>query len=474
MPPVPPGPPGPPRPREPDLPTTPARYLVNRYRLDRKLGRGAMGTVWAAHDESLDRWVAIKEVAVPPGTPSGQADQVAERAMREARAIASIADPHVVTVFDLVQVGNAPAIVMELLDATPISEVIATGGALAESQAVNIGLAVASALMAAHAAGVTHRDVKPGNVLLCRDGRIKLTDFGIARSSWEHTLTATGLLLGSPAYISPEVASGKPATPRSDIWGLGALLFACVQGRPPFDAGDPLRTLASVVQDPVPSAPDAGRLTALIGSLMQKDPRRRMGLDHAHRILRTMAGDPLGSTLVQRVWGAPSIPGAPSRPGRARPLPRHPTGAVAGPGATGARSGAPSGAAGTVGTAGPGGVPAPGVVPAAGTAAAAVAALRAGAAAGIQANRASIAASGGATTGAALPPPPWAEGTSAALRALPPKTAAENGDVRSLRTVVVAALVAVLCVIAGFVLARGLGSALEWGATIIGLLGGVA
>lgn len=272
-----------------------------------------MGTVWEAHDEWLDRWVAIKRVTAPSSLPRSELDQIRTRAFREARAIASVADPHVVTVHDLLEDADGPAIVMELLESVSIAEVLSNGGPLTESQTVCIGIAVTSALMAAHGAGVTHRDVKPGNVLLCRDGRVKLTDFGIARSAAEQTLTATGLLLGSPAYIAPEVASGKPATPSADIWGLGALLFACLEGRPPYDAGDPLRTLTAVVQDPVPPFPHAGRLTALLGSLLQKDPRRRMALGHAHRLLSSLNTDPTGGSMVVRVWGSPAIPGHTSR-----------------------------------------------------------------------------------------------------------------------------------------------------------------
>jgi eukaryotic-like serine/threonine-protein kinase len=391
----------------------PARYLIGRYRLDRPLGRGAMGTIWSAYDESLDRWVAIKEVTAPPGTPTSEAQQVAARATREARAIASIADPHVVTVFDLLDVSGTPAIVMELLDAKSVAELLTELGPLGESAAATIGFAVTSALMAAHAAGVTHRDVKPGNVLLCRDGRVKLTDFGIARSTWEHTLTATGLLLGSPAYISPEVAAGEAASAASDAWGLGALLYACVEGVPPFDAGDPLRTLTSVVQDPVPRPRHAGRLTALIGSLMQKDPRRRMPLAHVHRILFSLADDPTAARLVTRAWGSLLVPGSRSR--RPRPRPTMHDDAQRRASLAQSRRAVPPVQRVEQSDGGTAPAPAP------------------------------------AGDAPALPPPPWAAGSSASLRALP---AQGVGGSRSNSTRLLAVGIAVAALAAGFFGAR--------------------
>lgn len=295
--------------------------LAGRYRLDRMLGKGAMGQVWAAHDTALGRWVAIKQVTFPTGTPAAEAEQAGQRAMREARAIASVSDPNVVTVFDLLVVDGNPAIVMELLDARSLAEILAEHGAMSDHQAAVIGLGVASALLAAHAAGVTHRDVKPGNVLICRDGRIKLTDFGIARTLGENTLTATGILLGSPAYIAPEVAGGHPAAAAADAWGLGAMLYACVEGAPPFDAGTPLKTLAAVVQDPAPQPARSGTLTELINALLIKDPKRRMPVSYAHHLLVALAGDPRGHRLATHGWHAIT-----SRPAtRAKPAGPAPT-----------------------------------------------------------------------------------------------------------------------------------------------------
>lgn len=292
-------------PGEPGGEPTP-RVLAGRYRLLAIVGNGAMGRVWAAHDEVLNRPVAIKEVDFPAGMPQSEVDQLAERTIREARAVASVSDPHVVTIFDMLSLPHGPAIVMELLSARSLAEILSVAGPMDDLGAAKVGLAVATGLLAAHSAGITHRDVKPGNVLICDDGRIKLTDFGIARSAGEQTITATGLLLGSPAYISPEVAAGRPANAQSDAWGLGALLFACVQGVPPFDRGTPMATLTAVVQDAVPAHPNSGRLGGVIRGLLVKDPATRMSVGTAHQVLLRTAAD--SGQLMTHAWKPPTRP----------------------------------------------------------------------------------------------------------------------------------------------------------------------
>jgi serine/threonine protein kinase len=260
------------------------RLVAGRYRLGAALGRGTMGTVWSAYDEVLGRPVAVKEVLLPPGIPDAEADALRERSLREARAIAALSHPNVVTLYDIAWEGAAPFVVMELVASHSLAE-LSRDGALAPHRVVAIGAAVAGALQAAHAAGITHRDVKPGNVLMAHDGRIKLTDFGIARNRADQTLTATGLMLGSPAYIAPEIASGGPVNPASDLWGLGATLFAAVEGRPPYDAGTAMATVAAVVQDEVPRPSCSGPLAEVINGLMVKDPARRMPLSQVRRLL---------------------------------------------------------------------------------------------------------------------------------------------------------------------------------------------
>jgi serine/threonine protein kinase len=272
---------------------TEPRRIAGRYRLTEPLGSGAMGTVWAGYDEVLHRSVAIKELRVPPGVPEGEISALRERMMREARTLGGLSHPNVITLYDVVDVAGEPIVVMELLPSRNLSEVISQQGRLTVAQAAAIGLATAAALQAAHRAGITHRDVKPGNVLVADDGRIKLTDFGIARKSDDLTMTQTGLVLGSPAYIAPEVAAGLPVTPAADLWGLGATLFAAVEARPPYDVeGDPVKTVTAVVHGQVPRPRGRGPLAEVITALMVKDPDQRMPLAEVRRRLRPLLADP--------------------------------------------------------------------------------------------------------------------------------------------------------------------------------------
>ncbi|SFG87202.1 Serine/threonine protein kinase [Amycolatopsis regifaucium] len=244
-----------------------------------------MGTVWSAYDEFLHRPVAVKEVRLPPGVPASQADELRERTLREARAIAVLSHPNVIILHDVARENDEPFVVMELLPSRSLAHILRDHGPLTVEQAAAVGIAVASALEAAHAAGITHRDVKPGNVLVAGDGRIKLTDFGIARNVSEATMTRTGMMLGSPAYIAPEVASGGAVVPAADLWGLGATLFAAVEGSPPYDAdGDPLETVGKVVNGKVPK-PGPGPLSDVIGALMKKEPSKRITLREVRRRL---------------------------------------------------------------------------------------------------------------------------------------------------------------------------------------------
>ncbi len=387
--------------------TTPAepqrqRLLAGRYRLDRVIGRGAMGTVWASYDEVLHRAVAIKEVDFPRGMPAHEVAQLADRTLREARAIAAMSNPHVITLYDILPLESGPVIVMELLTARSLAQVLRQDGPMRDGQAATIGVAVAGGLLAAHSAGITHRDVKPGNVLIGHDGRIKLTDFGIARSVDEQTITATGMLLGSPAYIAPEVAAGRPASNQADAWGLGALLFAAVQGKPPYDKGDPIATLTAVVSEPVPPHPQSGRLAPVIDALLVKDPRGRLPLLRAYQTLQAMADDPTGMRLSGVLPVGPGAAGSsgsmpvPGSPATGRSLP--PVGFPVPPTGYGRSAGQ---------------VPDPARIP---------------------------------TGGPAVPPPPWAATGSQALQPLP--AAAATGRRRGLT--VVAVLVGVVAAVAGY------------------------
>ncbi|MEW2499139.1 MULTISPECIES: serine/threonine-protein kinase [unclassified Amycolatopsis] len=264
--------------------------VAGRYRLRSVLGSGSMGTVWSAYDEFLHRPVAVKEMKLPPGVPASQADELRERTLREARAIAVLSHPNVIILHDVARDNNEPFVVMELLPSRSLAHILRDHGPLSVEQAAAVGIAVAAALEAAHDAGITHRDVKPGNVLVAGDGRIKLTDFGIARNVSEATMTRTGIMLGSPAYIAPEVASGGAVTPAADLWGLGATLFAAVEGAPPYDAdGDPLETVGKVVNGSVPK-PKPGPLADVIAALMKKEPEKRISLREVRHRLYPLQG----------------------------------------------------------------------------------------------------------------------------------------------------------------------------------------
>jgi serine/threonine protein kinase len=290
-----------------------ARVVAGRYRLHAVLGSGSMGTVWSAYDEFLHRPVAVKEVRLPPGVPPAQAAELRERTLREARAIAGLSHPNVIVLHDVARENDEPFVVMELVPGRSLAGLLRAHGPLSVAQAAAVGDAVAAALEAAHTAGITHRDVKPGNVLVARDGRIKLNDFGIARNMSEATMTRTGMMLGSPAYIAPEVASGGAVTPGADLWGLGATLFSAVQGRPPYDAdGDPLETVGRVVHGNVPR-PGPGPLAPMIQALMAKDPAVRMPLREVRRRLYPLLAQPRHTLFAPELFAESGSSPAPDR-----------------------------------------------------------------------------------------------------------------------------------------------------------------
>jgi len=251
-----------------------------------------MGVVWAATDELLGRDVAVKEVIPPPGLTAEQAELTRTRSMREARAAARITSRSAVNVYDVVEEDGRPWIVMELLDARPLSDIINAQGPLPPAQVASIAGQILDALIAAHSKGVLHRDVKPSNVMIADDGRAVLTDFGIAALDGDPSLTTTGMLIGSPAYIAPERAHGEPASPASDLWSLGCTMFAALEGRPPFDRGTSMATLTAVIsEDPLP-APSAGPLASVLEGLLRKDPRLRISAGDTERMLRAVTAVP--------------------------------------------------------------------------------------------------------------------------------------------------------------------------------------
>ncbi|MFG2002216.1 protein kinase [Spirillospora sp. NPDC048911] len=265
--------------------TTGERLLAGRYRLGTQVGRGGMGTVWQAHDEVLGRDVAVKEVILPHGLTDEERSVQYKRTFREARTAARLGHPGVVTVYDVVEEDGRPWIIMELIHARSLDQVIKQEGPLEPRRAAEIGRQMLAALHAAHDAGVLHRDVKPSNVLITRGDRAVLTDFGIATASGDATLTQTGLVMGSPAYIAPERARGRIAGPASDLWSLGVTLYAMVEGKSPFERAEPMAALVAIISDdPMPSA-NAGPLTPVIEGLLTKNPDQRMDAIEAGALL---------------------------------------------------------------------------------------------------------------------------------------------------------------------------------------------
>ncbi|MEU4446439.1 protein kinase [Actinosynnema sp. NPDC050801] len=264
------------------------RLVAGRYRLRGRLGAGAMGVVWQALDERLDRVVALKQLVVPEGADPVEA---VNRAAREGRIAARLQHPNAVTVHDVVEDDGRPVLVMEYLPARTLDDLIARGPLPAE-QVMRVGAQVAGALAAAHAAGVVHRDVKPGNILLTDDGTAKITDFGIARAVGDVTVTKTGLLAGTPAFLSPEVARGGEPGPASDVFALGATLYAAVEGRPPFGDGDnAIALLHAVAAGRYAPPTKAGPLTDVLLDVLRTDPATRPTMAQAAERLRTPDAD---------------------------------------------------------------------------------------------------------------------------------------------------------------------------------------
>jgi hypothetical protein len=260
-----------------------ARLIGGRYRLHGQIGRGAMGVVWRGRDELLARDVAVKEILV---TAHAYPDVVYKRTLREARTAGRLRHPGVATVFDVVEEDGSLWIVMELISARSLDRIIAEDGPLPPLRAAEVGASLVSALVAAHAAGVLHRDVKPSNVLVTSDDKAVLTDFGLATFAADPAVTQVGMVVGTPGFTAPERVRGNPATPASDMWSVGATLYAAVEGRGPFDRiGDSAVIMASVASEDAPRAPSAGRLAPVIEALLSRDPAARPDAAAATRLL---------------------------------------------------------------------------------------------------------------------------------------------------------------------------------------------
>jgi serine/threonine protein kinase len=297
------------------------RLIADRYLLLDRLGTGAMGVVWRAEDQRLRRVVAVKELLLQNSPGAGQtAAEASARAMREGRIAARLLHPHAIAVFDVVQDGEHPCLIMEYLPSTSLSDLLARAERLPPAVVAIIGSQIASALAAAHQRGIVHRDVKPANVLLAEDGSAKITDFGISRAAGDVTLTATGIVAGTPAYFAPEVARGDDADVRSDVFSLGATLYHALEGSPPFGFADnTIALLHRVAQGKFEPPRHAGPLTPVLLRMLDEDPDARPTMTEAAETLRSAAapgGPPAGSPVPE----PPSSPmeHTPARPRRRR------------------------------------------------------------------------------------------------------------------------------------------------------------
>jgi serine/threonine protein kinase len=241
-----------------------------------------MGAVWLGRDTVLGREVALKRIGMIPGATSPDL----ERAEREARLAARLNHPHVVAVFDLVTDDDGTWLVMEYVEGVTLAALVKTDGALLPDEAAPLVRQAADALTAAHGAGIVHRDVKPSNILVTHAGEVKLSDFGIARAEADASLTQTGLVTGSPAYLAPEVASGSAATEASDVWSLGATLFHALAGHPPYDVTDNLMgALFRIVHEEPPRLSNAGWLAPALEHTMAREPTERWSMQEVRDFL---------------------------------------------------------------------------------------------------------------------------------------------------------------------------------------------
>ena len=318
--------------------------IAGRYRLAAQIGVGGMGVVWRARDEVLGRTVAVKELTVPLELSQGTGDDDARRAMREARIAARLHHPNVIGIFDIVDHEKRPFLVMEYLASRSLSQLIADGELVPPKKAAGIGVKVAGALIAAHGAGIVHRDVKPGNVLLGDDGSVKLTDFGISRATGDTTVTASGILLGTLGYVAPETAQGHSADARSDVYALGATLYAAVEGHAPFgDDDNAVALMYRIVHEEIIPLQHAGHLEPVLLWMLQRDPALRPTMPEARRALEAIetasedAAAESAETVPVPVPAAEAAPVAAESPSVASGPPTPPAGTEA----DGATSGAP-------------------------------------------------------------------------------------------------------------------------------------
>ena len=284
--------------------------IGGRYRVMSAIGRGGMGTVWLCRDEVLHRDVAVKGVGLLPG----ESVTDSARALREARSSAALSHRNVVTVFDVVEESGRIWLVMEHVPGRSLSQIIQQDGPLDPAMVADIGAEVAAGIAATHAAGTTHRDIKPGNILIRDDGAALISDFGIARNAADPALTESGLLTGTPSYFAPELARGAEPGPATDVWALGATLYAAVEGHPPFEQqANPVAVLHEIASTQPAPPQRADYLEPALARMMDPDPTSRWSMGDAAQVLRRIADEhsqdrTLESTLPSSVRPEPAPP----------------------------------------------------------------------------------------------------------------------------------------------------------------------
>ena len=301
--------------------STPPTFIADRYRLVKLLGAGGMGVVWQAWDERLHRPVALKMLRTQPELPDSEREIATNRAMREARITAGLHHPHAVTVFDVVEHEGRPCIVMQLIESTPLSDLLREHGTLTARETARIGAEVGSALAAAHTMRIVHRDVKPGNILITGDGSAMISDFGISHALGDTTITATGMIHGTPAYLSPEVARGQPASFASDVFSLGSTMYTMLEGAPPFGVdNNAIALLHKVARGNYPAPRHAGALAPLLREMLSANPKRRPSMESVAARLSAMREGSDGSTgsVLPTVPLVGAAAAAPPRSGRSR------------------------------------------------------------------------------------------------------------------------------------------------------------
>jgi serine/threonine protein kinase len=307
-----------------------------------QVGSGAMGVVWQAQDERLDRTVAIKRLLVRYAVSEAQSEETRRRAMREARIAARLQHRNAIAMFDVVEDGGDPCLIMEFLPSRSLSAVLAERGTLPPGEVAEIGAQVAAALAAAHAVGIVHRDIKPGNILLADNGMVKITDFGISKALDDGTVTTQTGIAGTPAYLAPEIARGEDPSRASDVFSLGSTLYHAVEGRPPFGTNtNPLALLHAVASGNADPPRNAGVLADTLSNLMRPDPATRPSMREAASALAKPTSAPTKPTKpvkppARNTRPVPVDPPAPPRPVAvlAQPVPPNPTNPAANPTAT--------------------------------------------------------------------------------------------------------------------------------------------